>query len=58
MRFEVFMVEKIHAEVLQVVMPYGVAEGYQHFRGPCCLYHLGEYLIATLHSITTQMTLT
>jgi len=36
MRFEAFTV-KNHVKVCWVVMPCGVAVGYQCFGGPCCL---------------------
>jgi len=48
------------------MMPHSVVVGYQYYRGPCCLHHLGEeqgplehwYPTATLHGITTQKTST
>jgi hypothetical protein len=41
-RFEVFKTVKIYVEVYWILTLCGVAEGYQHFGGPCCILLQGE----------------
>jgi hypothetical protein len=42
---------KFQGEVWRVVTPWNVAVGCQHFRGPCCLHHQGEFLLKPLKFI-------
>jgi hypothetical protein len=37
-RCEVLVVVRIQVEFFCIVKPCSVMVGYQHFRGPCCLY--------------------
>jgi hypothetical protein len=57
---EVFMVVKIHIEVLWVVTLCSAVVGYQNFGGLCHLHLQGPprhwYLTTTLHGNTTQNT--
>jgi len=39
-RYDIFAAVKIQVFIL-VAMPHGVALGYQHFGGPCCLHFQG-----------------
>jgi hypothetical protein len=54
MRYEKHDSEKM--SVFWVVVLCSVAEVYQHFRGPCCLYHQGvESIIALMMEASSYL---
>jgi len=58
MNFEASTVVMFQVKIFWVVMPRNIMVGYQHFGGPQCLQLEHLYPTMTLHSVTTQKTLT